>query len=92
MHREADIRGKVTPEIKEQFKNILAQLGLTPSVAIAMFAQQVIQCRGLPFRPQIHQHPNQETLNAMADIENNTDLTTHDNLDDLFASWDKEMG
>jgi addiction module RelB/DinJ family antitoxin len=92
MSKEADIRGKVTPELKEQFKAILAEIGLTPSVAIGMFARQVVQCHGLPFRPQIlNPQLSPETLAAMADVENKQDLITHNSVEDMFQSWDKEL-
>lgn len=91
MSKEADIRGKVSPELKEQFRAILAGIGLTPSVAIGMFARQVVQCQGLPFIPQIVRRPNRETLEAMDDIANGRNLIKHDSVEAMFDSWDKEL-
>jgi addiction module RelB/DinJ family antitoxin len=89
--KESDIRVKVTSELKEQFTLVLDQIGLSPSVAMGMFARQVVLCQGLPFTPQIVNRPNQETLEAIADIENNRHLTPHESAQAMFDSWDSEL-
>jgi len=88
--KESDIRVKVTLELKEQFTAVLDQIGLSPSVAMGIFARQVVLCQGLPFTPQIINRPNQETLEAINDIENNRNLTRHASGQELFDSWGKE--
>lgn len=51
--KSCNVTARVEPEIKEQAEAILAQLGISASNGINMFYRQVIQWRGLPFRPSI---------------------------------------
>ncbi len=91
MSKEADIRAKVTPELKEQFSKVLEAIGLTPSVAIGMFANQVVQCQGLPFTPHIVRQPNKETLEALQDVENKSNLIDYESVDKMFDTWDADL-
>jgi DNA-damage-inducible protein J len=91
MAKEADIRGKVTPELKQQFTEVLAAIGLTPSVAINIFAHQVVNTGGLPFRPTMKRQLNSETLQAIEDLENGHNVIHHNSVVEMFAEWDKEL-
>jgi addiction module RelB/DinJ family antitoxin len=88
--KEADIRGKVTQELKQQFTDVLERIGLSPSVAIGMFARQVVACQGLPFTPHIVRRFNAETLQALDDVANDRNMTTYDSPEALFKSWREE--
>lgn len=89
--KEADIRGKVTQELKKQFTDVLESIGLSPSVAIGMFARQVVACQGLPFTPHIVRRLNAETVQALDDVANNRGVTRYDSLEEMFTSWDTEL-
>jgi DNA-damage-inducible protein J len=52
--------------LKEQAKEIYKQYGLSLSQAVNMFLAQSVFNRGLPFDVKI---PNDETLEAMKDVE-----------------------
>lgn len=51
--KSSNVTARVEPEIKEEAEAILAQLGISASNGINMFYRQIIQWKGLPFRPSI---------------------------------------
>ena len=61
-------------QLKERAKEIYKQYGLSLSQAVNMFLAQSVFERGLPFDAKI---PNDETLEAMRDVE------TGDNYEDI---------
>ena len=64
--------------IKDQAKEIFNQYGLSLSQAVNIFLTQSVLNRGLPFDVKI---PNEETLQAMRDVEtgeNYEDITLED--------------
>jgi DNA-damage-inducible protein J len=65
--------------LKEQAKEIFKQYGISLSDAFNMFLAQSIFSKGLPFEMKI---PNDETLEAMRDIQNGKNYETI-TLDDL---------
>ena len=58
---------KVDPIAWESAKKIFKEYGITASDAINMFLNQVRLYKGLPFEVKI---PNDETLEAMKQVEN----------------------
>jgi len=68
----------VDVNIKDQAKDIFNQYGLSLSQAVNIFLTQSVLNRGLPFDVKI---PNDETLQAMRDVEtgkNYEDVTLED--------------
>jgi len=64
--------------IKDQAKEIFNQYGLSLSQAVNIFLTQSVLNRGIPFNIKI---PNDETLQAMRDVEtgeNYEDITLED--------------
>ncbi|HFS85333.1 MAG TPA: type II toxin-antitoxin system RelB/DinJ family antitoxin [Epsilonproteobacteria bacterium] len=61
-------------ELKEKAKEIYKQYGLSLSEAVNMFLAQSVFNRGLPFELKL---PNEETLQAMRDVE------TGENYEDI---------
>lgn len=62
----AEVRSRVTPELKEQATSILADCGLNLSDAYRLFLKQVVRHGGLPFEVKV---PNAETIKAMREID-----------------------
>ncbi len=62
----ATVNARVDLKSKEQAKVIIDQLGLNMSKAIEMFLRQVVLNRGIPFDIKL---PNQDTINARAELE-----------------------
>ncbi|MDP6727297.1 MAG: type II toxin-antitoxin system RelB/DinJ family antitoxin [Candidatus Marinimicrobia bacterium] len=79
--RSAHINIRTEPEIKKKAQSILKQLGMTTSEAINIFLYKVIMTGGLPFEVRI---PNEDTIAAMKEIDNNENLKIYENADDLF--------
>ena len=53
MARTSNVYVRLEPSIKEQSEAILNQLGIPMSNAIALFLQQVILQRGIPFEVRL---------------------------------------
>jgi DNA-damage-inducible protein J len=58
----AEVRTRLTPELKEKAGTILAECGLNLSDAYRLFLTQVVRQGGLPFAVKV---PNAETIEAM---------------------------
>lgn len=61
----AEVRTRLTPELKEQATSILADCGLNLSDAYRLFLKQVVRHGGLPFEVKV---PNVETIQAMKEV------------------------
>lgn len=72
---------KLNPTVKQEAQEIFSQLGLTLGEAVNLFLNQVRLNKGLPFEVKI---PNEETLKAMKDVQDNKDLVEM-KLDDLIT-------
>ena len=72
---------KLDPTVKQEAQEIFSQLGLTLGEAVILFLNQVRLNKGLPFEVKI---PNDETLKAMKDVQDNKDLVEM-KLDDLIT-------
>jgi DNA-damage-inducible protein J len=79
------IRARVSPELKAQAEEILAEIGLSSSDAIRMFYKQVTLQQGLPFEARI---PNATTRKALRDAEAGRDMTDYASVDEMF----KDLG
>ncbi len=61
---------RIDHETKEAFSQICAEIGLSPSQAIKLFARAVINYRGIPFELKSSQ-PNATTQSAMRELIQN---------------------
>ncbi len=60
MARTSNIYVRVEPDVKTEAENILKELGIPMSNAVAMFLRQVILQRGIPFDMKL---PSKKPLN-----------------------------
>ncbi len=81
MAKNTNINVRTTEDIKKGAEVILNDLGLNISTAVNLFLKQVIIYRGIPFDLRL---PNEETLRAMDDIENNRNLESADTVEEMF--------
>jgi DNA-damage-inducible protein J len=79
------IQSRVSPELKQQAEAVFGALGLSTSDAIRMFLQQSVNVGGLPFQPVV-KRPNDETLEAMKEMDSGGGQVFHSSAD-LFADW-----
>ncbi len=70
----SNINMRVDSKIKEQAEVLFSKLGLNMSTAINVFLRQAIQYGGIPFEVRIIE-PNETTLQAMRDIDNDENLS-----------------
>lgn len=85
--RTAMINVRTDPEVKEKVTAILKRIGITTSEAVNLFLNRVIMERGIPFDVKI---PNDETIKAMEDIEDNRNLTEYETVDEMFKDLEIE--
>lgn len=79
--RTTQLNVRVDPEIKNKASVILKAIGINTSEAINIFLRRIIMEHGIPFDMRI---PNEETIQAMEDIENNRNLTEYETVDEMF--------
>jgi len=81
MAKNASLNIRTTEEIKKGAETVLNGLGLNISSAVNLFLKQVINYKGIPFDLRL---PNQETLQAMDDINHRRDLESADTVEEMF--------
>jgi len=81
MARSAMINARTERELKTEVEEIFKTLGLSTTEAINLFFRQVKLRHGLPFSVEI---PNETTLKAFKDSEENKGLVECEDADDIF--------
>jgi len=81
MSKNASLNIRTTEEIKKGAEAVLNGLGLNISSAVNLFLKQVINYKGIPFDLRL---PNQETLQAMDDINHRHDLESAETVEEMF--------
>lgn len=79
------IRVRMKPELKREAERIFAALGLSPSEAVTLFYKQVALHQGLHFMVKI---PNEETLEAIRQLDAGEGLTEYSSVDELMAEFE----
>jgi len=85
MKKTAKIQARVEPELINQVKPILNNLGLSMTQAITLFLNQVKLKNGLPFRVEI---PNKETEKAIRDVDAGIGVSVYHSKKELFKELD----
>jgi DNA-damage-inducible protein J len=81
MPKEAMIRARIEPKLKQGAEKVFARLGLSATDAITLFYTQVLERADLPFRTEI---PNETTLQAFRDTERGENMIVCENAEDMF--------
>ena len=79
-HKNDRVQVRIEPELKQAAETVFSELGITSGEAIRMFYAQVKMRGGIPFEVVI---PNQDTLDAMKEVEQSNDLEKFDSFKDL---------
>ena len=78
---------------KKAAEQLFRSMGMTLGGAFKMFVAQSLNERGLPFQPTASEVPNQETLQAMKEVEEGKNLkrfnTAKEMMADLMADGDE---
>lgn len=80
MRNGAYVQARIDPQIKEEARNILDELGISMSEAIVVYLKQIILQRGIPFELKL---PNKATLQALQQLESGKGVT-FDSVDKLL--------
>jgi len=81
MSKTAVVTARIEPKVKEKAEDILKELGLTTSQAIAIYYRQIVVHRGIPFELKL---PNSETIAAINEAKHPENLPAFRNIDALF--------
>lgn len=84
--KTAEIRARVTPEVKRKAGNILKKIGLSESEAVRLLFDNIILYKGLPLQLRI---PNEETLKALKEVEDGGISKGYASIDEMFEDLDK---
>ena len=82
-----DIRVIIDNDLKHDAESVLKDLDLTMSQAVRMFLKQVAIRKELPFNPY-QRNFNKKTKSAIERSMEEKNLTTYEDENDLFNSWD----
>lgn len=83
MAKSKMIRVRVETGLKREAEEVLEELGMSATEAITLFYTQVALQRGLPFDVRL---PNAETVEALQQAQDGTDLVEYLTLENLKAS------
>lgn len=65
---------RVNEDVKKNAEMVLAELGLSAATAVEIFFRQISRDRKFPFSIGSVDIPNETTIRAMCDADNNVDL------------------
>ena len=75
------VQARIDPQIKEDAKSILNELGMTMSEAIVVYLKQIILRREIPFKLKL---PNELTIKTLEKSEEGEELNEFSNVEDLL--------
>ncbi len=81
MNKSVTIQARINPEVKREAQEILSQLHITMSEAIAMYLTQITLHKGIPFEIKL---PNETTEKTLKESEAGKNLHRVDNVNNLF--------
>ena len=82
MSKSARVQARIDESLKSEAETVFRRLGMSTSEAISLFFAQVGLHKGLPFPVRV---PNQETIEAMQELENGGGSKVFENSKELFA-------
>jgi addiction module RelB/DinJ family antitoxin len=69
---------RIDPDIKRQFDEFCAEVGMNPSTAFNMFARVVVRDRKLPFEVSVPILTERILMDRAADFEHGRNIVTRD--------------
>jgi len=81
MANGVSIQARIDPQIKEEARGVLDELGMSMSEAIVVYLKQIIMCRAIPFELKL---PNKLTIKTLERSERGEDVHEFSNVDDLL--------
>jgi len=87
MAKTATVRARVEPSLKAKAEVVLRRLGMSPTVAITLFYEQIVRQRAVPFAVVM---PNATSRCAMRDAEVGSKLIRARSAEALIAALDSD--
>ena len=85
MSKMTTIEFEVDEDTKEKFTKIVESLYLDVPVAIMMFLKSVINTKSIPLEYEWFEVPNEETIAAFKEVENNSSaMNRYNSTKELF--------
>ena len=84
MANGAVVQARIDPQIKEDARDVLDELGMSMSEAIVVYLRQIVLRRAIPFELKL---PNKATLQAVEQLESGKGVTFN-NANELFEDLD----
>ena len=81
MSKNAVIRARVEPDLKEHAESVFKRLGVSTTQAISIFYKQVVLRKGLPFDVRI---PNEVTRKTIEATDSGRDVILCKDAKDMF--------
>ena len=79
---------RMDEELKTQLQELVSNLGMDMTTFFTLAAKQAVREQALPFKPDMNEKPNIETLKAMAETEY---LINHPEARRTYDDVDKMM-
>ena len=86
MGKTATLHSRIDEKTKTNAEKILAIIGINHSEAINLFYRQIVLRGGIPFNLEI---PNEETLEAIDELESGKKVKSFKTVNQLFAELEK---
>ena len=81
MANGAVVQARIDPQIKEEARGVLDELGMSMSEAIVVYLKQIVMRRAIPFELKL---PNKLTVETLEKSERGEDVHEFSNVDDLL--------
>jgi DNA-damage-inducible protein J len=85
MAKSETIQTRINPKIKKEAQQILSQLHITMSEAIAIYLTQITLHKGIPFEIKI---PNDLTMKTLKESVSGKNLSQANDVNSLFKELD----
>lgn len=75
---------RIDDTVKKNAEIVLEEMGMSASTAVEIFFRQLSRSRKFPFVIQANKEPNEVTMAAIEDAENNRNMHKYDSVEDLM--------
>jgi DNA-damage-inducible protein J len=88
MAQEARISSRIDADLKREADSILAEIGMKPSQAIALFYTQIVRQRGIPLSLKVPNEGLEEAMREARDPEFRKTARRYSSVDELMSDLD----
>lgn len=85
------IQTRIDSSVRQSAESILHSMGLSLNDGIRLFLHQLINDRGMPFRPSVGEEPNEYLRESIAEAAERKNLIKFKSMDDVSKWLDSEI-